>query len=87
MCSADEDYVEVFEVPVIFQPGEDEQGVIIDILDDDVFEETESFFVTLTTNQSNVILDDVTEAEVIIRDNDGMYHKLNSIRCLLHNRI
>ena len=57
-------------VNVTFSEGMTRQCVMININDDDLLENSESFFVELATFQRNVILDS-NQTTVNIADNDG----------------
>ena len=57
---------------VTFAPGETQQFVDVDIVDNSILEGVEMFTATLTTTDSNVnILPDADTATVTINDNDS----------------
>ena len=47
------------------------QCVDITIVDDNITEQTEVFFVVLSTNETQVVINDSSNATVFIADNDG----------------
>lgn len=55
---------------LVFPPGVDEQRFRIEVIDDDVFEQDEHFYVKLTNASSDVILGTPNVATVMILDDD-----------------
>ena len=68
--AAPSDYDSLVNTPSTFQPGDTRVCVSVTINDDTMLEETESFTVTLTTQDSRVNLQRTT-ATITILDTDG----------------
>ena len=68
--TANTDYVPITQ-DVIFQPGLSQQYVQILILSDEILEDTEQFVVFLSTNDTDVSLQN-TSVAVFIESADGM---------------
>ena len=63
-------------IPLFFSSTDSQQCCVIPIIDDNMVEDTETFIVSLTTNDGEVNLIAPINATVSITDNDGEFAPL-----------
>ena len=75
--SAGADYTTVI-TEVTFQPNEATKTVTVPIIDDNIFENVETFTATLTTSDEHVSIGADSMATVFITDNDSKINLLHT---------
>ena len=67
---APEDYLPLEDEVVTFLPGSTEECADLSIIDDDMVEPTETFFVNVSSLDAGVIISFISQTTVSILDND-----------------
>jgi len=68
-----DDYTEIPETEIAFNPGEESKAVMITVFDDKLAESDEEFEVKLKSTDPGVVSVNTDTATVKILDNDGTY--------------
>ena len=71
LCVGDQDY-EIQNYSPVFYPGETRRGLLLDLIDDDTVEDTEYFFLNISSSlPERVTIGRYASTKITIIDDDG----------------